>query len=101
MPDLLYVGFNSYIVALNARTGQIVWEWKSTSGHGYVTLLADGHRLFASIEGYTYCLDANTGEELWYNRLSGFGVGVATLATSRAAASNLSAAAHHRSSQSD
>ena len=101
MRDLLYVGFNSYVVALNARTGEIAWEWKSSAGHGYVTVLADGDRVFASVEGYTYCLDADTGQERWYNRLSGFGVGVASLATSRGAVSGLSAVASHHARSSD
>lgn len=101
MRDLLFVGFNSYVVALNARTGEIVWEWKSPSGRGYVTVLADADRLFASVEGYTYCLDANTGQERWYNRLSGFGVGVASLATSQGSTASLSAAAHQTASRSD
>jgi outer membrane protein assembly factor BamB len=101
MRDLLFVGFNSYVVALSARSGEIVWEWKSSAGTRYVTVLADGDRLFVSVEGYTYCLDAETGEERWYNRLSGFGVGVASLATSRGAASALSASASQTARRSD
>jgi hypothetical protein len=30
---------------------------------------------------YTYCLDLWTGEQRWYNELSGFGTGVTSVAT--------------------
>jgi hypothetical protein len=29
----------------------------------------------------TYCLDPRTGEQRWYNELSGFGTGVSSIAT--------------------
>jgi len=31
--------------------------------------------------GYTYCLDPQTGEQRWYNELKGFGSGVTSIAT--------------------
>ena len=57
-------------------------QWKASSGYGYVTLLPiEGDRLIVSVVGYTYCLDARTGQQLWFNGLSGFGTGVASIAT--------------------
>ena len=46
-----------------------------------MTLLPDGDRLVVSAGGYIYCLDQETGRERWHNPLTGFGVGVAALAT--------------------
>jgi outer membrane protein assembly factor BamB len=41
-----------------------------------VALLLDGDRLIVSVQGYTYCHDALTGQQLWYNPLKGYGLGV-------------------------
>jgi outer membrane protein assembly factor BamB len=83
MDDLIFVGFNSQVVALDRETGDIVWEWRSRQGSGYVTVLLDGDRLVVSVIGYTYCLDSATGRELWFNPLKGMGVGVVSMASAR------------------
>ncbi len=77
--DLMYVGFNSRVVALDRDTGEIVWDWKSPKGSGYVATLLDGDRVIASVQGYMYCLEALTGEQLWSNPLTGMGLGVPSL----------------------
>jgi outer membrane protein assembly factor BamB len=82
--QLIFAGFNSRVVALHRDSGELIWQWKSPKGSGYVTLLLDGDRLIASVMGYTYCLDPATGNQLWFNELSGFGLGVASLASVRA-----------------
>ena len=43
--------------------------------------LIDGDRLLVSVEGYTYCLQPLTGKGLWYNRLTGYGTGIPSLAS--------------------
>jgi hypothetical protein len=81
--DLLFVGLNSRVAALERVTGRIVWEWrcpKPRSG-GVVSLLVDQELLIASVSGYTYGLDPMTGTQLWFNELKGFGTGVAAMAT--------------------
>jgi len=83
LENLVFVGFNSRVAALDRRTGELVWKWKCPKGKGFVTLLLDADRLLASVQGYTYCLDARTGQQLWFNELSGFGHGVASLASVR------------------
>ena len=83
MDRLIFVGFNSRVVALHRDSGELVWQWKSAKGSGYVTLLLDGDRLIVSVVGYTYCLDPATGNEIWFNALPGFGTGVASLASVR------------------
>jgi len=34
-----------------------------------------------SVNGYQYRLDASTGDELWFNRMEGFGFGVTSIET--------------------
>lgn len=79
--ETVFIAFNSRVGCLDQRTGEIIWSWKTPKGHGYVSVLLDGNRLFVSVQGYTYALDARTGAQLWHNPMKGFGLGVATLAS--------------------
>jgi len=80
--DLVFVGLNGRVVALQRDTGDLVWKWApKTTAAGFVAFVVDGDRLFVSDNGYIYCLDAMTGDELWHNPLTGFGTGIAMLAT--------------------
>lgn len=79
LADLIFVGFNSRAFALDRYTGELVWQWKSPEGSGFVSLLLDGDRLIAAVNGYIYCLDPLYGQEVWRNPLKGFGMGVASL----------------------
>jgi len=79
--DLVYVGFNANVVALDRYTGQAVWTWRSPKGSGFVALLVDGDRLIASAQGYVYCLDPLYGQEVWRNPLEGMGIGTPCLAS--------------------
>ncbi len=81
--DLMFVGFNSRAAALDRQTGDVVWQWKAPSGSGFVSVLLDGERLFVAVQGYTYCLDPVTGQQLWFNPMKGFGMGVTSLAGTR------------------
>jgi len=81
--NMVFVGLNGRVVALDRDSGKIRWRWQATKSGSYMTLLPDGDRLVVSAGGYIYCLDPATGEELWDNPLTGFGVGVAALATIR------------------
>jgi len=78
---MVFVGLNGRVVALDRDCGDIQWEWRSPQGGGYMTLLPDRDRLVVSAGGYLYCLDTASGEQLWHNPLTGFGCGVAALAT--------------------
>jgi len=106
--DLLFLGLNGRVAALDRESGEIVWEWtakdpdKGGAVGGYMTLLVDQGQLFASANGYTYRLDPITGDELWANPLRGWGVGPAALATSTAASQQVltaAAAAHQAAEQ--
>ncbi|MGD9722167.1 MAG: PQQ-binding-like beta-propeller repeat protein [Pirellulales bacterium] len=87
LPDtggLVFVGFNARVAALDRETGELVWQWKCPRGSGIAALLLDGDRLIASLQGYTYCLDAASGQLIWNNPLKGMGIGTACLASARA-----------------
>jgi outer membrane protein assembly factor BamB len=101
LSDMLYLAFRAQVFALDRTTGRMVWIWKSGKGVGFVALLVDGDRLFASVNGYTYCLDPLTGRELWFNPLEGFGVGIPTLATARGTTLGNSAAAAQEEAEVD
>jgi len=90
--DLVFVGFNSRVVALDRYTGELVWLWKSPKGTGFVSLLLDGDRLIASVHGYTYCLEPLFGQQVWANPLRGTGVGVPSLVSVRGGSSTASGA---------
>ncbi|MBI1371854.1 MAG: hypothetical protein GC159_03720 [Phycisphaera sp.] len=78
--NLVFVGFNSHVVALDRDSGKIAWDWSAPHGSGYVSLLLiDDRHLIASVNGYTYCLDPCSGGQVWYNGLSGMGMGVTSI----------------------
>ena len=81
--NMVFVGLNGRVVALDRDSGKIRWRWQATKSGSYMTLLPDGDRLVVSAGGYIYCLDPATGRERWHNPLKGFGIGVAALATIR------------------
>lgn len=97
--DLVYVGFNSRIAALNRLTGELVWDWKAPSGSGFVALLLEGDQLVVSVSGYTYALDPATGETLWTNLLKGFGYGIPCLVSTSGTTLGHSAAAAEQAAQ--
>jgi outer membrane protein assembly factor BamB len=82
---LVFVGFNSRVLALDRDSGDGVWSWvapKPRSG-GFVTLMLDGDRLIVSVNGYMYCLDPGSGELLWNNDTKGCGTGVTSIVSVR------------------
>jgi len=85
LENLVFVGFNSRVLSLDRETGEIVWHWQSPKpkNGGYVSLLLDGDRLVVSVNGYMYCLDPQTGDQLWSNETKGFGTGVASIVSVR------------------
>lgn len=86
--EMVYIGFNSRVAALDRVEGNVVWQWKAPHGSGYVTILVlDEVSMIVSVSGYTYCLDPVTGKQVWYNELSGMGTGVACIATLGASSS--------------
>jgi outer membrane protein assembly factor BamB len=81
LDQVVFVGFNKRVIALDQNCGAFLWDWKCPKGSGYVTLLlTDERHLIVSVSGYTYCLDPATGEQQWFNELKGYGSGVTSLA---------------------
>ncbi len=93
LDQIIFVGFNSKVAALDRTSGQVLWHWRSPRGSGYTTVMLDGDRLIVSVMGYTYCLDPLTGQQFWVNELPGMGMGVASLASVRGMAGNAEGAA--------
>jgi outer membrane protein assembly factor BamB len=93
LSDLIFIGFNRRVAALRRGNGEILWQWKAPFGTQYVSLLLDRDILIVSVDGYTYALDPLTGQEIWMNKMLGFGTGVASLVSVHGSSStyNLSA----------
>ncbi len=81
--DFSFVGFHSRVAALDRETGRLIWKWKCPKGSGYVSILMNDDRLIVSVQGYTYCLDPLSGQQIWFSELSGLGVGGTTRASAR------------------
>jgi outer membrane protein assembly factor BamB len=89
--DLVFVGFNKQVIALDRYNGEKKWEWKSPKGTGYPTMLLDGDRLIVSVQGYTFCLEPTTGAQVWENELKGHGTGIPCVVSVRGSASGAEA----------
>ena len=87
LDQLIFVGFNGYAAALDRDTGEIVWS-NNDMKSGYVTLLLDGDRLIVSTNGYMFCLDPYTGRTMWHNPMVGYGIGPASIASTRGNSGN-------------
>jgi outer membrane protein assembly factor BamB len=75
----VFVGIGSCVVALDKKSGELVWSTKLRSS-SLVSLLHDGPHVFAVSSGEISCLAAATGAILWHNPLKGYGRGFAILA---------------------
>jgi outer membrane protein assembly factor BamB len=93
--ELVFVAFNSRVFALNRRDGCVVWRWKGSggAGSGVPILMPDGDRIIVCINGYTWALNALSGEQLWYQPFEGEGTGIPSLASGSAASLGTPAAA--------
>ena len=92
--DIVFVGFNSRVVAMFRETGQVLWEWRSPKGRSQlVSVMLDGDILIASVQGYMYGLDPLTGGTYWENSLPGRGLGIPSLCSARANSGSAGAAA--------
>ena len=84
LQTLVYVGIKNSVVALDIKTGVEVWRTK-LKGSDFVSVLWDGDALMAGNGGEVFRLDPLTGATIWRNPLKGLGLGLVTLASSRAA----------------
>jgi outer membrane protein assembly factor BamB len=94
--DTLFVGLKGHVVAFSKRDGTQLWKTKlrgglTVAGDRFVTVLAEGERIYAHTYGELFCLDTRTGEQLWSNELAGLGYDVAMLAVVGASSPSLAA----------
>lgn len=100
--DYLYVGIKRHVLALDASTGDVVWEAELggiLSTTGIVTVHAEGGRVYAASAGEVHCLDAHTGALVWHNELKGYGINFASLATDGSRGGNTAAGAAAHAAQ--
>ena len=79
--EVIFLGLNSRVIALNRRDGQILWSTPlgGILGDGYVSLNADDQQVYVYAKGQMYCLDVVSGRVLWNNELKGFGYGIGSI----------------------
>ena len=58
-------GDDGKVKAIDARTGQLCWEFRTPSPIKYPPTLWEGRAFFGSGDGYVYALEAATGREIW------------------------------------
>jgi len=78
--DLVFVGIKGSVVALHRITGTQVWA-THLKGSGFVNVVLQNDAVLATCYGEMFCLDPLTGNARWNNPLTGFGMGLATIAT--------------------
>ncbi len=61
---LVYTAFNFALTAIDARTGEVRWEHRLSSG-GRCSMLVRDERLFVCAGGRIEALDATSGTLLW------------------------------------
>jgi uncharacterized protein YaaW (UPF0174 family) len=78
--DLVFIGIKGSVVALHRATGTQVWA-THLKGAGFVNVVLQNEAVLATCYGEVFCLDPLTGDARWNNPLTGFGMGLATIAT--------------------
>ena len=76
--ELVYVGCNAEVAAIDLATGREVWRTDLTDTAGMtaeedVAVLHHGAVVLAGCHGHLFCLDAKTGKLNWHNGLEGMG----------------------------
>jgi len=63
----MFLGFNDSdkLVALDTRTGRLLWTFYSDGPIRFSPVAADGQVYFTSDDGFLYCLDAESGRLRW------------------------------------
>ena len=65
--DALFIASNAQdtVQRLNLATGEIEWTFATDGPVRIAPTIADNHVFIGSDDGYAYCLDAETGQEIW------------------------------------
>lgn len=84
--DLLIIGNNGYVVALETESGDTCWTTKiPMSGYAYVSSMCLHGRLFVGTVGKIMELNHLNGEIAWTHRMLSFKLGPIVMATSQRA----------------
>ncbi len=62
---IFVAGSDGMVRALDAESGNVVWEFSTPAPIKFPPTIADGRAYFGSGDGYAYCLEAATGRLLW------------------------------------
>jgi len=76
---VIYLGVKGCAMALDSASGQQLWT-TSLKGSDFVNIVLEGGNLYATTRGEIFCLDPNSGSILWHNPLTGFGLGLVSIA---------------------
>jgi outer membrane protein assembly factor BamB len=77
--NVVVLGLKGRVVAFRKDTGARLWETRLKSS-SFVTVVADDARVFAHTSGEFFCLDLQTGSQLWHDGLKGYGYDLASIA---------------------
>lgn len=77
----LFIGIQGKAVCLDKTSGDILWSSKLKSSSSVTNVYYEGNRVFAYSGGHLFCLNAETGEIVWENGLSGYGFGACIIAS--------------------
>lgn len=73
-PNVLYIGTNRIVAALDQQTGEELWRTRLSRGSGHpVTIVIKDQKLYVGCYGHVYALDKRTGDILWENTLPKMG----------------------------
>lgn len=62
---VLFSSLDSYLYALDAKSGYLVWRFQMDKGSISSPCVADGLVFCGSIDGNIYCVNLNTAKEVW------------------------------------
>lgn len=62
---VLFGSLDSYLYALDAKSGYLVWRFKMDKGSISSPCVADGLVYIGSIDGNIYCVNFNNAKEVW------------------------------------
>lgn len=62
---VLFSSLDSYLYALDAKSGYLVWRFKMDKGSISSPFIADGLVYVGSIDGNIYCVNLNNAKEMW------------------------------------
>jgi outer membrane protein assembly factor BamB len=65
--------WDTYLYALNANTGNVIWKFKTNNSLPYSSPAVSGDVVYLNaLDGYVYALDASTGSLKWKFKTGGF-----------------------------